>query len=53
MKEKRCLISIETKEAKALKAMREFRGVSVRSLSEKLRMSHNIKSFAFLNSKSN
>lgn len=40
MKEKRCLISIETKEAKALKAMREFRGVSVRRLSEKLNMSH-------------
>lgn len=40
MKGKRCYISIETKESKALKAMREFRGVSVRKLSEKLQMSH-------------
>ncbi len=40
MKEKRCLISIETEESKALRAMREFRGVSVRKLSEKLKLSH-------------
>ncbi len=40
MKEKRCLISIETNESMALKAMREFRGVSVRKLSEKLKLSH-------------
>jgi len=40
MPSKRCLKIVETKESKALKAMREFRGRSVRRLADELGMSH-------------